>query len=111
MGMVMNADHFLIVIIVAFFAEGFGDSKLVADTHIHQTVARVIIQKLDDSIFQNIEIGHGLIQCIACIKDLPGDHIGKMGNPFGFLEVCRIAEQLDTGLLQFLRIHSHHSFL
>ena len=107
--MVVDAYYIFVVIIVAAIAEGFGNGELVADAHIHQTVHGIIVQKFDDGFFQNVKIGHGLIQGIACVKDLPGDHIGKMGDPFGFLEIGGIPEQLYPAGLQFLGIHKTSS--
>ena len=97
--MVVDSYHIFIVVIVAALAEGFGDGELVADTHVHQTVNAVAIQEFDHGLFQNIEIGHGLIQGVACVKDLPGDHVGEVGDPLRFLEIGSVTEKLHPCLL------------
>ena len=98
---VVNAHHIFVIIVVAALAESLSNRKLVADTHIHQAIHRIFIQELHNGFFQNIEVGHCLIQRVSGIKNLPGDNIGKVWDPLSLLKVGGIPEQLHPAGLQF----------
>ena len=95
--MVVNAYYIFVIVIITALAKGFGDGELIADAHIHQSVHGIEVQKFDYRFFKDIKIGHGLVQGVACVKDLPSDHIGKMGDPVYLFEVGRIPEKLHSG--------------
>ena len=105
-GVVVDAHHIFIIVIVAALAEGLGDGELVADAHIHQAIHGIAVQEFHHGLFQNVKIGHGLIQGVTGVKDLPCYHIGKMGNPLCLLKISSITEQLYPLCLKLLCIHS-----
>jgi hypothetical protein len=66
---------------------------------------------VDDAFLHDGQIDQGLIQSVARVEHLPGDHVGEMGDPVRFLEVSRVPVKLYPVRFQLLGVHSHRSFL
>ena len=103
--MVVYTHNFLIVIIIAALPKRLSDVELVAYPNVQYRIHGVIVQEVQHTLFHNIKISHGFIQCVSRIKDFPGDHIGEMRDPVRFSEILSITEQLDPLSHQFFVGH------